>query len=322
MNRLHHVKATLPFNLDCCKTLPDSEFVILDYNSTDGLFDWINVNQQHFGGKVKYYRTTEPQFYKRSHSRNMAMKLASGDIVCNLDADNFVGIGFATYIQEQFLTKKNIYLSPSEELQSDIFGKLCFTKSDFLAIGGYDEKIELYGFEDFDLKNRLELLGLEKVTFNNPDFAQAIVHSELERIENEFLYKNLNKVLIEVINPFTSRLFFCLEDLTYESVVIEDSQYTHIGGGFVRPLDQRKRYNMLTGTEKKGFVEDLEMGNYKEITDQKVKIDTIHFYSQIKNKKHTEIKLKSPELVANQEIGFGKGTVYQGFENKIPITIE
>ena len=322
MNRLHHVKATLPFNLDCCKTLFHCEFVILDYNSTDGLQDWMKDNKQHFGGKVKYFRTTEPQFYRRSHSRNMAMKLADGDIICNLDADNYIGSGFAEYIQEQFLTKNNVYLSPSEDLQSDVFGKLCFRKSDFLAIGGYDEKIELYGFEDFDLKNRLELLGLEKVTFENPDFVQAIVHTELERIENEFLYKNLSKILVETINPFTSRLIFCLEDDSYESVVIEDSQYTGYGSGFVRPFDQRKRYNMLAGTEKKGFVEDLEKGNYKEITDPKVKIDTIHFYSQIKNKKHTEIKLKSLELVTNQEMGFGKGTVYQGFENEIPITIE
>lgn len=252
----------------------------------------------------------------------MAMKLASSDIICNLDADNYVGSGFAAYIQEQFLTKNNIYLSPSEDLQSDVFGKLCFRKSDFLAIGGYDEKIELYGFEDNDLKNRLELLGLEKVTFENPDFVQAIVHTELERIENEFLYKNLSKILVEAINPFTSRLIFCLRDLTYESVFIEDSQYTHISSGFVKPLDQRKRYNMLTGTEKKGLVEDLEIENSKEITDQKIKIETIHFYSQLKNKNHTEKKLQSPQLVANQELGFGKGIVYQDFDIKIPITIE
>ncbi len=321
MNRLHHLQTTLPYNLECCDADINLEFVILDYNSTDGLEEWIYDNAQHFKGKVQYFKNHEPQFYKRSHSRNMAMKLATGDVLCNLDADNFVGKGFLSYIKESFSSRPNIFVSPSENLQSDVFGKLCFKKSDFLSIGGYDEKIELYGFEDNDLKNRLTMLGLETLTFENPDFVQAIAHTELERIENEFLYKNLNRILVKSQNAFKSRLFFCLKDGTYESVIIEDSQFS-TSSDSVRPLDQRKRYNMAIDSEKKGLEADLDTDNHSTITDQKVIIETIHFYSQLKNKSHTEKKLKSQTLVANVKEGFGKGIVFQNRNLENPITID
>jgi len=85
MNRLHHLKETLPMNVADNATTENIEFVILDYNSTDGLEAWMQQKFDIFCGKVVYFKTTQPTFYNRSHSRNMAFRLASGDVVCNLE---------------------------------------------------------------------------------------------------------------------------------------------------------------------------------------------------------------------------------------------
>lgn len=68
MNRLHHLQETLPINVLNCGDNDSVEFVILDYSSTDGLEFWMKNNLHSFASKVVYFKTTEPQFYNRSHS--------------------------------------------------------------------------------------------------------------------------------------------------------------------------------------------------------------------------------------------------------------
>ena len=111
MNRLHHIKKTLPQNIEDNAAYPDLEFILLDYNSTDGLEEWVKNNMQEYiiSGRLKYYKTSEPVFFDRSHSRNLMFKLAAGDILCNIDADNYTGLAFADYVNEMFYQKKNVY---------------------------------------------------------------------------------------------------------------------------------------------------------------------------------------------------------------------
>lgn len=317
MNRLHHLRETLPHNLESRRHHVQHEFVVLDYNSTDGLEDWI---KSHRDGKLTYYKTTEPSCYKRSHSRNMAMKLATGDVICNLDADNFLGDGFVDYIEKVFSDDNQIFLSPHNNAKNDVFGKLCFKKSDFMHLRGYDEQIECYGFEDNDLKARLEELELKMLTYENVDFQQAIGHSELERIENEFLFKNLKQVLIQKKTPFLSKFIFVLNDGTFESAIVEDCQYSQVEG-FIRPLNQRDRYNIQNESEEKGNISEIDLSNCQSIDEEKIQIEAIHFYSQLKNKKHTKNKIFGKGQTINNMEGFGQGIVYKNFDYNNPINV-
>ena len=91
MNRLSDIQHTLPANIEAEQSYPDLEFVLLDYNSSDGLGDWVRSEMMgHIeSGRLVYYRTEEPQFFNFSHSRNVAMRLATGEIINNVDADNY-----------------------------------------------------------------------------------------------------------------------------------------------------------------------------------------------------------------------------------------
>src|SRR6187402_755906 len=110
MNRLHQLKETLKANIIDNEDYEQLEFILLDYNSKDGLEVWVKENFYDFiaTGRLIYYRTDLPQNWDPSHSKNVAFKLASGEIICNLWADYFAGAGFASYINEQFNLCKNI----------------------------------------------------------------------------------------------------------------------------------------------------------------------------------------------------------------------
>jgi len=76
MNRMHHLRQTLEKNIQD-NHLPDRvEFIVLDYNSQDDLEQWLRQNMKSYinTGILVYYKTFEPEYYLRSHSRNMAFR--------------------------------------------------------------------------------------------------------------------------------------------------------------------------------------------------------------------------------------------------------
>jgi glycosyltransferase involved in cell wall biosynthesis len=160
----------------------------LDYNSSDGLEDWAKRHLREWidAGRLVYYRTTEPTAFNRSHARNLAFHLATGEIVCTVDADNFTGQGFAHYVNERFDRHERIFLRPDFDGANvrlrDAFGRICVRKEDVLGIEGYDEQLVEYGYEDVDLCHRLEKGGLTPCLIEDDRFLRYIDHSNRERV--------------------------------------------------------------------------------------------------------------------------------------------
>ena len=165
MNRIEDVKRTLPKNIADNSDYPNVEFVLLNYNSRDGLDEWVRDNMLDYirGGVLKYYKTTDPEYYSMTHSRNISFSLASGDIVNNVDADHFTNKGFATCINLLANQKhrKTVFVKSRQKNR----GRLGFFKKDFMWLGGYNEEIEGYGFDDEDLLARAYHCGLSIMKF-------------------------------------------------------------------------------------------------------------------------------------------------------------
>ena len=53
-----------------------------------------------------------------------------------------------------------------------------------MAVGGYNERMKHYGFDDFDFANRLTMYGLRHYTVESAEFLTAIPHSDKERMAN------------------------------------------------------------------------------------------------------------------------------------------
>jgi len=342
-NRLHHFKETLPKNIDDNKDYPNLQFVILDYNSGDGLELWMKKNMENhiLSGRVIYYRTTEPEFFKRSHSRNMAFLLADGDIVCNIDADNFTGREFAKYINSQFDAVENIFLSAhGNNKQPDLLGRICCRKSDFNSIGGYDEQMEGYGFEDFDLINRLNLVGLKKIIINNPDFLNAMEHSDKERISGEKNLNMLSQLYISYLTPSKSDVLILFKDSTYNLGKLIDCKTAHSSDYrfAANPVPyeyeytlQEKKWREGAWTENESAIvlrkenedelvcQKFQQGilkrksqKYLQITDEEMVDNIIFFHSQFvnRNKMRDNLVQKKIRLSDQQP---GKGIVYKNF---------
>jgi glycosyltransferase involved in cell wall biosynthesis len=182
MGRLHHLAQTMPSNLFVA---PKSEFVICDYNSQDGLYEWARDNLK---GKVVYVRTRTPQYFCAGHAKNIAHRHATGDILCNLDADNFLVPGFPEYLEQLFTERPNICVTSFSQdfaLNHGCAGKIAVRREHFYSVNGYDEgQDQGWGWDDTNysfrvrMHNSLELVELDR------KWNRAIGHGNHERVKN------------------------------------------------------------------------------------------------------------------------------------------
>lgn len=210
MNRLNELKVTLPKNMENNIDYDKLEFVIIDYNSQDGVGDWIKENlQKHIdSGRLSYYRTTEPVSYSMSHSRNIGFKVATGDIICSVDGDAFVNKGFATYLN--LMANQHPKMAFFAKGKKRLRGRLCFYKKEFVNIlGGYDEGLTGYGSEDHDLMHRAWGSGMTMMWFggkyhtNLPSKKHQITNFD----EKDWKYTEKRNKIISAFNLYWERWY-------------------------------------------------------------------------------------------------------------------
>jgi hypothetical protein len=198
MGRANHLKQTLPRNLadsvDWAR--PEAvEFVVLDYSSPDDLADWITTDRRLRpyldAGILKFARSEGQTHFRHSHAKNMAHALATGDYVCNVDADNFVGFGFTEYLRAVFTRRPNAIVTSNRvdrRLNVGIYkgcmGRVALAKDRFEMLGGYDESDRFKGWsgEDSDLVIRAIRTFMRPVVLRDRRFLRVVQHSDLERI--------------------------------------------------------------------------------------------------------------------------------------------
>lgn len=352
MNRLHHLQQTLPVNIMDNEDYERIEFVLLDYNSGDDLEWYVKIHlQQHIqNGRLKYYRAPGPKYFQRSHSRNLAFKLAHGDILCNIDADNFTGNGFASYVNAAFQKNGDIFLNTQawigNESKKDTLGRICVMKKHFMAIRGFDECMEGYGFEDHDLANRLEQLGLRRTYIQKEMFLQAIPHTDAERISNEYIKQEFDQLLIKYIDPATSEILIlladhkCLRGILVENAVVDSMQprvssdvvhagetYSLSGGKLMDGTWQKENADLVINDgdvtsllRSADGVYVLEENKYHVARDPDLINQIVLFVNEATNKKKMTQNIAAKLLSVNNA-GFGAGTVYMNFDDSKPIFI-
>ena len=340
MNRLHHLQQTLEKNILDNYLIEDVEFILLDYNSQDGLEQWVYQNMQKYidTGILIYYRTFEPAYYFRSHSRNMAFRLANADILCNLDADNFLGKGFASFMMQEFSKHDNIFYANNFSC-NDTFGRICVRKKDFMSIRGYNEVLIGYGYEDMDVFNRLKNSGLNQMCFNDPEFYHFVLHSDIDRISEEYMIKNVTQIYIAYINPYTSEILLLYKDFKMERYTLLDNShlndYTGYSNTTNRIADDRYRItiqdSILTGkwsedkesihiweddfgydTQKETSLLYFKGRTYYKVHDMELKAKLFTILSETINYYEANKQMEGKSVI-NPE-GFGKGIVFRNFD--------
>ncbi len=351
MNRLHHIRETLLVNIRENLGFRNIEFVLLDYNSADDLDNWVRANMLDYieSGVLKYYQTKEPVYFNISHSKNMASNLSTGDILCMIDADNYAGPNFVSWIDSVFSRNGNNSLVRASETDArthgDLGGKLSFHKQLFATVRGFDEALQEYGMDDVDLVNRMVKAGGVEFFIEDRDYMKFISHSIENRLKNYQLVNRLENMYIQIqANDIMKKkviILYLMKDYIYYQVTYHFNEsirkdvtsrmqgwYTEKEGykeGKSKPLDKGL---LLSDTESEMYLEESDQllisGNgEKKSVWKKIDRDT-SFYMQlvlaysvcsnfIKYKEND--KLQKPVNLT----GWGKGTVYLNFDYNNPI---
>ena len=92
---------------------------------------------KHNSGLLKYYHTLQPEFWNAALAKNTSHFLAIGEILVNLDCDNFISLEELIYIKNYFnqFQKKNIHLLHMEnKFYTGKFGRIVISKDIFRYI--------------------------------------------------------------------------------------------------------------------------------------------------------------------------------------------
>ena len=187
MNRFFHLRHTIIRNIENNLNYPNVEFVLLNYNSQDGLHEWALKHLKKYVdlGVLNYYYTTQPEFFHVCKAKNLAHRVAKGEIVCNLDGDNFTGKNFAYYINylfEQHGGNSVFHFRKKPFWGTE--GRIALSKVKFQELGGYDESFLPTGHEDHDLLNRAKAFGMEYNNIEIENFLRYLSNTTKEKSMN------------------------------------------------------------------------------------------------------------------------------------------
>jgi len=166
------------------------EFIIVDWSSTPPIPDLEKLDQ-----RIKIIRVNGKKKWRLTKAYNLALHNASNEIIMKLDADYILNPYFNIF--DYLELKKGEFINaewfPLNSIDNGagfmrfLNGFLYVRKDDLNKIGGWNEAIENYGYDDRDCYLRLEDSGLKKKILEmNKDelFIYHNPHLDKKRYEN------------------------------------------------------------------------------------------------------------------------------------------
>lgn len=174
--RLWQLAFTLRDNLENLKD--DEELVLVDYNSPDDIMLFV-LGTKYFKKyieeeKLKYIHVLEVNEYNCPKSKNIAHRFAQGEILINLDADNFL-INMRDKVNDHFEDDSNILLHMESRTCGGSYGRIALTKNNFYKLGGYDEELMQHSHQDTDLIERAKSINLKYIL--DPVYTHVIANN-------------------------------------------------------------------------------------------------------------------------------------------------
>ena len=178
MNRTHDLRQTMPYLLNAINASPPAEIMILDYNSQDGLGEFIEETRSHYHN-ISYARGVGYFSFNLSHAYNLAVRASVGEFVSIMGTDAVPSKDYIEHIRTAMIENDFDWVHGDT-----LTGIITIRRWVFMAAGGYDERLEFYGGEDKDLAWRLNRRGAKCGVFKTKGRLRVLRTSEEEKLKN------------------------------------------------------------------------------------------------------------------------------------------
>ncbi len=190
-----------------------SEIIVVDWSSDEPLNSFTSLDP-----RIKIVTVQNKKYFNQPQPLNLAASLATGDYILKLDTDYVINpyykfiekyfpgeneftSGIHNYTSPEFYDEKtDTYMIDKQEMSTEqlreyftsyspyfkyLTGLLFITKENFEKIGGYNENLgKYYAFEDSELYERLENLGLNHKKIDCDHNMIHLPHADTKRVEN------------------------------------------------------------------------------------------------------------------------------------------
>ncbi|MCB0403525.1 MAG: hypothetical protein KDD51_01980 [Bdellovibrionales bacterium] len=158
-NRFWQLSKTLPKNLgDNHRDRQQVNFVLVDFESSDQTVTWVTQSFPEYlaSGFLSLFRAPALEPYQRSLAKNTSLSQGTGDILTNLDSDNFTGPRGGLHVLNVFRSHTGpIVYHQCSRAGNGSTGRISTLREHFYGVGGYDERFQPYGYEDHDFIRRV-----------------------------------------------------------------------------------------------------------------------------------------------------------------------
>jgi N-terminal domain of galactosyltransferase len=163
-----------------------AEFILLNMDSPDDMDVWAKCQLLPFirDGIVRYYRAAAPYpVYFIPQADNTAMRLGSGQVVSNMMADAILSPAYFQSLP-RFLESGagRDMVTPPLRVRRGATGLISMYRSDFERLGGYDESLVGWGYQDYDLIARGQAAGL-RCRYWNVTGCSCVPHDDKLRVQ-------------------------------------------------------------------------------------------------------------------------------------------
>jgi len=194
-DRFSYLEQTLGKNLDDNKQSSDQiEFVLVDFKSQNSIVDWVFdcFSDEIKAGYLSFFSADFLESWSAPIAKNTTHLLAQGNILTNLDCDNYVGNGGGKMVIEKFEEREEemILWQFSGVKRDGSYGRLSFKKESFFKMGGYDETLMEMGYQDNDLMRRSIKYGMKLVCEKDRRFNVAIKNKKYRPAKMPFHMMN------------------------------------------------------------------------------------------------------------------------------------
>jgi glycosyltransferase involved in cell wall biosynthesis len=171
--RLEHLKRALPTFV----VQSESEVIVVDYDCPERTKDWVAAQFP----AVRVTTVTGAPIFNVSRARNVGARLARAQWLAFCDADNLLAPSFASEIlarQTPGTYMRTLRNTPSGPVRRPV--PLVCEAATFWAVGGYDDAFCGWGYEDWELIDRLDRSGI-KEALGVEVLVETLPHSNARR---------------------------------------------------------------------------------------------------------------------------------------------